>query len=195
MKFTPHILGAVAVVAIAGAVSGATIGESPVLKRGLTETMPTAPIVSASSAAMRRAERLPDHYPLKTPNGTIEVAELSLHGRMRDRGGDLWWEGRDDARVTMSVGYDFYETASPERIEHERRLLAFHGEAAQPAHTASLAPRQPRNEMRMTRAEAPMALAEPAEVAAVEPVIQPASEASIGNSRTVSVTAALARRD
>ena len=195
MKFTPPILGAVALVAIAGAVSGATIGDSPVLNRGLTDTMPTAPIVSASNASMRSAERLPDHYPLKTPNGTIEVADLSLHGRMRDRGGDLWWEGRGDDRARMNAGYDFYETASPERIEYERRLLAFHGEKAPRAQAAPATPQQPRVEARMTRAEAPMALAEPAEVVPAEPAIQPASEASIGNSRTVDVSAALARRD
>ncbi len=195
MKFTPHILGAVAVVAIAGAVSGATIGESPVLKRGLTETMPEAPIVRASNAAMRDGKRPPDHYPLKTPNGTIEVAELSLHGRMRDRGGDLWWEGRDDERAYMDAGYNFYDTASPERIEHERRLLAFHGEESIRVQAAPAASQQARVEARLTRAEAPMALAEPAEVTPAEPEIQSATEASIGNSRTVDVSAALARRD
>ncbi|MBX7459097.1 hypothetical protein K3152_12630 [Qipengyuania sp. 1NDH17] len=195
MKFTPHILGAVAVVAIAGAVSGATIGDSPVLKRGLTETMPEAPIVRASNSAMRDGKRPPDHYPLKTPDGTIEVAELSLHGRMRDRGGDLWWEGRDDERAYMDAGYDFYETASPERIEHERRLLAFHGsENVQTQQQAAPPTGQPERTA-MTRAEAPMALAEPAEVVAQEPAPQPADEASIGNSRTIDVSAALARRD
>ena len=194
MKFTPHILGAVAVVAIAGAVSGATIGDSPVLDRGQTDTMPTAPIVSASNTAMRNAERLPDHYPLKTPNGTVEVAELSLHGRMRDRGGDMWWEGRDADRVNMDAGYDFYETASPERIEHERRLLAFHGEKAQRAEPVRQAPQQAQPQ-RMTRAEAPMALAEPAEITSAQPAPQRAAEQSIGNSRTVDVTAALALRD
>ena len=195
MKFTSHILGAVAVVAIAGAVSGATIGDSPVLDRGQTETMPTAQIVSASNAAMRNAERLPDHYPLKTPNGTVEVAELSLHGRMRDRGGDLWWEGRDADRVNMDAGYDFYEIASPERIEHERRLLAFHGEKAPRAEPVREAPQQAQTQTRMTRAEAPMALAEPAEIASEQPATHRAAEQSIGNSRTVDVTAALALRD
>lgn len=195
MKFAPQILGAVAVVAIAGAVSGATIGDSPVLKRGLTESMPEAPIVSASNAAMRDSKRPPDHYPLKTQDGTIEVAELSLHGRMRDRGGDMWWEGRGDDRAYMSAGYNFYETASPERIEHERRLLAFHSnETAQPHQQAAPTSGQAQG-AHMTRAEAPMALAEPAEVVAPGPATQRAADASIGNSRTVDVTAALARRD
>ena len=195
MKFTPHIMGAVAVVAIAGAVSGATIGDSPVLKKGHTDTLPTAPIVRASDGAMNGGVRPPDHYPLKTPQGTVEVAELALHGRLRDRGGDMWWEGRDDERAHMSASYDFYDTASPERIEHERRLLAFQGADPAPSQArAEPAPQHPRRAS-MTRAEAPMALAEPAQVAAAEPAVQPAAEASIGNARTIDVTAALARRD
>ena len=195
MKFTPHMLGAVAVVAIAGAVSGATIGDTPVLSQGLTETIPDAPIVSASNAKMRNTERLPDHYPLKTPNGTIEVAELSLHGRMRDRGGDMLWVGRDKERAHMNTEYDFYETASAKRIEHEHRLLAFLGKTAAHAKVDREASQQATTKARMSRAEAPMALAEPAEIAPPEPAVQRADTESIGNSRTVDVTAALASRD
>ena len=184
MKITPQMLGAVAVVAIAGAVSGATIGDSQVLMRGHTDTLPEAQIVTAANAEMRTMRNPPNHYPLETKDGTIEVAELALHGRLRDRGGDMWWEGREDDRAMMGAGYDFYATASPERIEHERRLLAFHaGNEAQP-----LAPRQP------TRAEAPMALAEPAEIVR-EPEVIKASEERIGNAKTVDIGEALARAD
>ena len=197
MKFTPQVLGAVAVVAIAGAVSGATIGDSPVLTRGHSDTLPEAQLVTASNDALRTSQRPPDHYPLETPEGTIEVGELALHGRLRDRGGDMWWDRHEDDAVRMSAEYDFYATASPERIEHERRLLAFQAGArkvAEPAYreerVAEAAP------ARMTRAEAPMALAEPVEVAAqVQPAQPAASETSVGNSKTVDVSAALARRD
>ena len=185
MTFTPHIVGAVAVVAIAGAVSGATIGESPVLTRGHSDTLPQAQMVTAANEAMRNGKRPPDHYPLETPQGTIEVAELALHGRLRDRGGDMWWEGRGEERAEMSAGYDFYETASPERIAHEERLLAFTGSTSRNMPSNSEQPRA-----QMTRAEAPLALAEPAEVD--QSVAEPAS---IGNSKTVDVTAMLARRD
>ncbi|MBX7539585.1 hypothetical protein [Qipengyuania sphaerica] len=190
MKYAPHVLGAVAVVTIAGAVSGATIGESPMLQRGQTDTLPQAQIVSASNAAMDSSRRPPDHYPLKTPEGTIEVAELALHGRLRNRGGDMWWEGRSDDRVDLSAGYDFYETASPERIAREERLLAFHGE--QPQEQVRHVERQV-----MTRAEAPMALAEPVELAVAEaaPVAREPEPTSIGNSKTIDVAATLARRD
>lgn len=196
MKFTPQILGAVAVVAIAGAVSGATIGESPVLKRGHTDTMPQAQIVTAGNAALNSSKRPPDHYPLETPQGTIEVGELALHGRLRDRGGDMWWERRGEDRAELSAGYDFYGTASPERIAHEERLLAFTGDRAEyQDRNQRHAP--PPSQARRTRAEAPMALAEPVEVAVVDdaPVEEVQAEPSIGNSKTVDVTAALARRD
>ena len=190
MKFTPHMVGAVAVVAIAGAVSGAAIGDSPVLERGLTETLPETPMMHASTNSMRDAKRPPDHYPLQTPNGTVEVAELSLHGRMRDRGGDLWWEGRDHDQNYMEADYVFYETAGDELVEYERRPVKPRIEGAVAVNTEQPAPTR-----RMTRAEAPMALSEPVEAGPTEPVVQRAEEASIGNSRTVDVRATLARRD
>ena len=189
MKFTPHIVGAVAMVTIGGAVSGAMIGESPVLKRGHIDSLPEAQMVMAGNDTMRSTKRPPDHYPLKTPKGTIEVAELALHGRLRDRGGDMWWEGRSDARADLDANYDFYGTASPERIAHERRLLAFtdgNAEFRQADRDAA-----PVAERRMTRAEAPMALAEPVEIAAAP---EPAKTQRIGNAKTVDVADALAQR-
>ncbi|EDL49230.1 hypothetical protein [Erythrobacter sp. SD-21] len=197
MKFTPQMLGAVAVVAIAGAVSGATIGDSPVLKRGHTDTLPEAQLVAASNEAVRTSQRPPDHYPLETPKGTIEVGELALHGRLRDRGGDMWWERSEDDALRMSAEYDFYATASPERIEHERRLLAFQEGAREDAEYAYREERAVQAVPgRMTRAEAPMALAEPVKVAAqVQPAQPSASETSVGSSKTVNVSAALARRN
>ncbi len=195
MKFTPQILGAVAVVAIAGALAGGAIGESPVLLRGQTDSLPEAPIMSAADDAMRSDRRPPDHYPLETPNGTVEVAELALHGRLRDRGGDLWWDGRSEEPVRMGAAYDFYETASPERIERESRLLAFHeGHRGATQHPAIEQGRQ-RIDRPASRAEAPMALAEPVEVEQAEPAPDPVEGPSIGNSRTINVTAALERRD
>lgn len=187
MKFVPHIVCAVAVATIAGAVSGATIGDSPVLTRASIDTLPQAAIIGGSNDALRNSSRLPDHYPLETPKGTIEVAELALHGRMRERGGDMWWEDGREAPIRTSAGYDFYQTASPERIAHEQRVLAFTGGRAEPQQIP--VPGQGagfRAQPTMTRAEAPMALAEPADVVT--------SEASIGKSKTVDVAAALAQR-
>ena len=184
MKFTPQILGAVAVIAIAGAVSGATIADTPMLTRGHPDTLPKAQIVSYDRQTTQWAKAPPNHYPLKTPNGTIEVAELALHGRMRDRGGDMWWERRDTERAQLNAEYDFYATASPERIAHERRLLAFTEGTSEPGATQAPAS-QP-----VSRAEAPMALADPVEVTVAEP--RPAQSARVGNVKTINVSQALA---
>lgn len=187
MKYTPHIVGAVAVVAIAGAVSGATIGESPMLKRGHTDTLPEAQIVTAGNAALTDRDMPPDHYALETPNGTVEVAELALRGRMHRSRGDMWWDGRrDEGPVNMTASYDFRETASPERIAHEEALLAFTGSRAQYQENAA-APAAPR---RAIRAEAPLALAEPAEIEATPANAE--AQPTIGNAKTVNVSAALA---
>ncbi|MBX7528562.1 hypothetical protein [Qipengyuania vesicularis] len=190
MKYAPHLLGAIAVVAIVGAVSGASVGDSPILIRGHHESLPEARIVRAANADLRDTSRPPDHYPLETPQGTVEVAELALHGRLRDRGGDMWWEDRSADRANMSAGYDFAATASPERIAHEERLLAFTGgrgefqerHEAREAAQAPQAPAPPEPPIRLTRAEAPMALAEPAELetdlrAPSEPLAPPAPAA------------------
>lgn len=194
MKYTPHILGAVALAAIAGALSGATIGDSRVLERSQDDTLPEARLIAASNQAMRDGRRLPDHYPLKTPDGTIEVAELALHGRLRDRGGDMWWQERNDDPVHARKDYDFYETASPERIAREQALLAFTGGQAE-GHSNDIREPAPAGRTRLSRAEAPMALAEPAEVTKRDRTAVHASDAGIGNSRTVDVTAALAQKN
>lgn len=181
MRYAPHLLGAIALVAIVGAVSGASVGDSPILVRGHHETLPEARIVRAANADLRDTSRPPDHYPLETPQGTVEVAELALHGRLRDRGGDMWWEDRSEDRANMSAGYDFAANASPERIAHEERLLAFTGGRGefQERHAARAASQSaPASEpaFRVTRAEAPMALAEPVELSAnvVPPKAEPA---------------------
>lgn len=194
MKFAPQILSAVAIVAITGAVSGATIGDSPVLKSRSSDTLPEAPIISASNDALHDTTRPPDHYPLKTPKGTIEVAELALHGRLHDRGESMWWEDRSDDSVNLSAGYDFYETASPERIAREEALLAYtEGRADMQARPAE------ENEVpaghRLSRAEAPMALAEPGEIEIEGGTEGALAEPRIGNSKTVDVAAALAGRN
>lgn len=193
MKFAPQILGAVAIVAIAGAVSGAMIGDSPVLKEGYSDTLPETPIIGASNDGLRNMASLPDHYPLKTPEGTIEVAELALHGRLHDRGGSIWREDRSKESAELSAGYDFYETASPERIAHEEALLAYTGGRAEgqdrPMETG------PPARQRITRAEAPMALAEPVKIEIAGHSQAAPAEPRIGNSKTVDVAAALAHRD
>ena len=193
MKYTPHILGAVAMVAIAGALSGATIGESRMLAGGQGDNLPETQLVTASNQAMRDAKSLPDHYPLKTPEGTIEVAELALHGRLRDRGGDMRWQDRNNEPDRAGDSYDFYETASPERIAHEEALLAFTGGKADGQDR--IRDTEPAEHTRLSRAEAPMALAEPTEITTNDRDVVELSEANIGKSKTIDVTAALAQNN
>lgn len=194
MKYAPHLLGALAITLVAGAVGGAAIGDIGMVQRGHTETLPQNAVVTTGNAALAKAERQPDQYPLVTPEGTVEVAELSLRGRMRDHGYDGWWEAREEAQYESAEDYDFYATASPERIAHEERLLAFTdgrpeaGDAAQQA--------QPRS-----RAEAPLALAEPEAVTtannpapAASTGSSPAAPNAIGNSKMVDISAALSSR-
>lgn len=194
MKLTPQIVGAVALVGMAGALAGAAIGESPVLARSQSDTLPTSTIVTTANASLHTTKNLPDHYPLQTPAGTVEVADLALRGRLRNQSTDVWWDRQDERRAEADGDYDFYLTASPEEIEHERRLLAFY-ERTTPAPPAQPDLQPSRTVRTVTRAEAPMALAEPAEITAPAPAPVVATRASVGNSRTVDVAATLAIRD
>ncbi|RZV48410.1 MAG: hypothetical protein EX258_08890 [Sphingomonadaceae bacterium] len=198
MKYAPHLAGAVALVTLAGAVSGAAIGDSRILERDHYDTLPEAQIVTAGNAELRTGERPPDHYPLKTPEGTIEVAELALHGRMRDSSDDLWWEERGRDRVGLAGDYgEFYASADAERLAREEALLAFTGSRAEyqnrieERRQAALAESK---YQRVTRAEAPMALAEPAQISEPEAPASP-REPSTGKAKTIDVTAALAARE
>lgn len=202
MKYAPHIAGAVAVITLAGAFSGAAIGDSRILERDRYDTLPEAQVVTAGNADLRSGERPPDHYPLETPEGTIEVAELALHGRMRGSSDGMWWEERGAERVELAADYgEFYASADAERLAHEEALLAFTGSRAQyqvrlneRAALEQAAPTAPRAQ-RVTRAEAPMALAEPASVNEPTPAPDAATsprEPSTGNAKTIDVTAALA---
>ncbi|QZD91911.1 hypothetical protein K3162_10150 [Qipengyuania xiapuensis] len=199
MKYTPHILGAVALVTIGGALSGAAIGDMRMIERSHTDTLPEAQMVRAGNSALQSGERPPDHYALETPEGTIEVGELALHGRMRNSTDGMWWEGRRERPVELSARYDdFYSEADAARLAREEALLAFTGsraeyqvrreeEAARAVATEALA--QARSQPAMTRAEAPMTLAEPAEIATPAPS---AREPRRGNAKTIDVSAALA---
>ena len=197
MKYAPHIAGAVALITMAGAVSGAAIGDSRILQRDHSDSLPEAQLVTAGNADLRSSERPPDHYPLETPDGTLEVAELALHGRMRASNDSNWWEQRADNRAELAAEYgDFYATADAERLAREEALLAFTGGRAD--YQVRLEERAVAPRHSMTRAEAPMALAEPVEINEPAPVaerVTSSREPKTGNAKTVDVTAALAARD
>ena len=120
------------------------------------------------------------------------MAELALHGRLRERGGKMWWEDREtDDRAEMNGEYDFYRTASPERIAHEERLLAFtRGRDLSRIEEDTFVPSRSR-----VRAEAPMTLAEPVELSAQDMGISQRNEQRAGKAKTIDVSGVLALRD
>lgn len=99
-------------VAVIGAIGGASIGASPILRADAAEAYAASSGSLGSSERWQSGERPPDHYPLVTPQGTIPVAELALHGRLRDRTG-AWWTDQDEVLLDAS-----YENAySDEEID------------------------------------------------------------------------------
>lgn len=72
-----------AAVAVAGAFSGSAIGSTPMLSNAASTLPESPPPARGGASAPAVAASLPDHYPLVTPDGTIPVAELARHGRLR----------------------------------------------------------------------------------------------------------------
>jgi hypothetical protein len=101
---SPSILTAVGAVAIGGAVAGATIGNSPVLSKGIGTSLPEQRINYAADAGLgETGVHTPDHYPLVTPDGTIPVAQLSLRGRLRDTRGS--WNAREPDYIPLDADH------------------------------------------------------------------------------------------
>ena len=86
MKPTPMILGAMALAIGAGTAVGMSTPTDPLSRYGDTfDNIPRHATQFASVDEQRRMIAPRDQYPLVTPEGTIEVAELVFHGRLRDR--------------------------------------------------------------------------------------------------------------
>ena len=177
MKFAPHIIGAFLLVAVAGAVSGAAIGDAPILKRETQDSLPDAQPVSALDQAAHSTKRPPDQYALETPEGTVEVAELSLRGRLRNTAHAHWWRESGEASGPAADYAIEYGEEDLVRLAREEALIAF---TSQP---------EPQPRPSSTRAEAPMTLAERP---APPPAPRPAEQDTIGNAKTIDVAAALA---
>ncbi|QYJ07017.1 hypothetical protein [Qipengyuania flava] len=79
-------------VVLAGAESGTAIGSMPVMSHqaGFAFERPAARAPQPAPPPVR--QDLPNHYPLVTPNGTIPVAALALHGRLRGSRDAMWDE-------------------------------------------------------------------------------------------------------
>ena len=97
-------------VVLGGMMTGAAIGETPMLqKRGHEFAIPQTPAPSLASNARAASRNTPDHYPLVTSEGTIPVAELAFHGRLRDQRMD-WFAQGDPARLDADYDNFFDET-------------------------------------------------------------------------------------
>ena len=84
MKTTPLILGATAFATCLGVALGATVPTDP-LTNGADPLadVPRHQPTPVDFASVKR--NLPNHYPLETPQGTIEVAQLSDYGLYRNK--------------------------------------------------------------------------------------------------------------
>ena len=84
MQATPLFLGACALVSIAGMVSGTSINTNPIQRGGIGMNEITRPVIDID-APLRDQPSLPDHYAMKTPEGNVEVGELTTRGLYAQR--------------------------------------------------------------------------------------------------------------
>lgn len=86
MKAKPLIAGALVLAPITGGLAGQMISTDPIAPAtDISAILPERSTVAVANATPRTTPRLPDHYAMETPEGTVEVHELALHGRYRDR--------------------------------------------------------------------------------------------------------------
>jgi hypothetical protein len=111
-QLTLKLCAAALVVVGAGALVGGSIGATPMLT-SREAAYPSTPPASAMIGKYNpvHEQQPPDHYPLVTPRGTISVAELSLHGRLRNQA-QPWWDEPDQ----LAVGSPDADQLSDEEI-------------------------------------------------------------------------------
>ena len=86
MKPTPLLLGAIPLTIFTGALIGTAVATEPIARA--TDPIAEVPQHKVETRSTEEAQAMiapRNHYPLKTPDGVIEVAELTYHGRMRHR--------------------------------------------------------------------------------------------------------------
>jgi hypothetical protein len=106
----------VALVVLAGAISGIAIGSASVVKRERVSIIEPAKDRGTGRFKRGYSEPLPNHYPLVTPNGTVPVAALATHGRLRNSRGSGWPDRTD--HVPVDTGYEWaMSEAEIDRLE------------------------------------------------------------------------------
>ncbi len=112
------------------------IGATPVLQKGIGAELPNrSPIQQAfADPNSDRGPPPPNHYPLVTPEGTIPVAELEWHGRLRNS--RHAWQIEEPAYVELGAEYDRPyredEIAELASWEPAQRVAATRAEPAPP---------------------------------------------------------------
>jgi hypothetical protein len=87
MQATPLFIGACVLASIGGIVSGATINTQPVQRAGIgmDEIARPALVFDPGDNGLSDQVALPDPYALNTPQGRVDVAELSTRGLYAQR--------------------------------------------------------------------------------------------------------------
>ena len=183
MRISRGFVTAAIIVGSIGALGGAAIGNSPMIV-----IRESAPIGGASNGlalghAPVEVESFPDQYALETRDGRFEIGELALRGRLRNTHMAMTWESAGDPDDDFASELATDERAA--RIAREAALIAY--TARSPAVTPSAAPEPqappPAGPPALSRAEAPLALADPV-------TLTPAP-----SSRMIDVDAVLVSRD
>lgn len=175
MKVSPWILGACALVPIAGAVAGASVNTTPLAPVTASSIPEGSPIVVADASPVTR-ERLPDHYDMQTPEGLVEVHELRMRGQHRDQ-----WRAARAYEARYEADLAAMESRWAVRDTESRAAAAL--DAAQP--------RVPENRVAAASAPAPLDLEEPVQVSVQPQIALVAADQQVATSRMVEVSTTL----
>lgn len=154
MRISPWLMGAFAITPIVGALAGQHMSAEPLsTATDVTASLPDRPY-AAGNATPRTNPRLPDHYAMETPEGVVEVHELAMRGRFRDRYDALdryqahteenltylearWNDGALDERAARAVepGYYYRQDTT---VRYDDREIA-HYAASEQARTGESA--------------------------------------------------------
>lgn len=116
MKAKALFAGALAVAALGGATTGATLNTQPLeAEVDPLASIPDHEIDYPSQAEIDAMKAPHNHYALETPQGRVEVTELAYHGRLRDEHeAHLAWEAaREREAEYLAAQYEQAQDAAP----------------------------------------------------------------------------------
>ena len=124
MQATPLFLGACALASIAGVVGGTTINTRPIQRGGIGMEEINRPALAfdPSDGGLSEQVALPDHYAMNTPDGRVEIAELSTRGIYSQRRfgwREAEWEQPPAPVFEEPVADPDWSYAGPEEVEAE----------------------------------------------------------------------------